>query len=88
MDKLVKAKYQDNLEFCQWIKRYFDLNYSGQPYNGSERRKNVPFFYIMGGNKVAPPKRGGQGNTSTGKIYQGKPNPEGMNIGVPPANSI
>lgn len=29
VDKLVKAKYQDNLEFCQWIKRYFDLNYSG-----------------------------------------------------------
>lgn len=39
VDKLVKARYQDNLEFCQWIKRYFDLNYSGQPYNGAERRR-------------------------------------------------
>ena len=39
VDKLVKAKYQDNLEFCQWIKRYFDLNYSGEPYNAVERRK-------------------------------------------------
>jgi RP/EB family microtubule-associated protein len=29
VDKLCKAKYQDNLEFCQWIKRFFDLNYGG-----------------------------------------------------------
>jgi len=40
VDKLVKAKYQDNLEFCQWLKRYFDLNYSGEPYDARARRKN------------------------------------------------
>ena len=55
VDKLVKAKYQDNLEFCQWIKRYFDLNYSGEPYNALQRRKGANIFYILGGNKVAPP---------------------------------
>ena len=59
VDKLVKARYQDNLEFCQWIKRYFDLNYSGEPYNAVERRKGQQMFYIMGGNKVAPPKKNG-----------------------------
>jgi len=36
--KLTKGKYQDNLEFLQWIKRYFDLNYSGGEYNAVERR--------------------------------------------------
>lgn len=75
MDKLVKAKYQDNLEFCQWIKRYFDLNYSGEPYNAVERRKGQQLFYIMGGNKVAPPgkNKGMSGAQGGGKIYSGKP---------------
>ena len=74
VDKLVKAKYQDNLEFCQWIKRYFDLNYSGEPYNAVERRKGQQLFYIMGGNKVAaPPKgKGPAAPQGTGKIYSGK----------------
>ena len=26
VEKLAKAKYQDNLEFIQWLKRYYDLN--------------------------------------------------------------
>ncbi len=39
VDKLTKAKYQDNLEFCQWLKRYFDINYNGQPYDALARRK-------------------------------------------------
>ena len=27
--RLSKAKYQDNLEFTQWMKRYWDLHYKG-----------------------------------------------------------
>lgn len=26
VEKLAKAKYQDNLEFIQWLKRYYDVN--------------------------------------------------------------
>ncbi len=26
VDKLVRAKYQDNLEFMQWFKRFYELN--------------------------------------------------------------
>ena len=57
VDKLVKAKYQDNLEMCQWLKLFFDLNYSGEPYNALARRKGNNIYYIMGGNKVAAPNQ-------------------------------
>ena len=53
VDKLVKAKYQDNLEFLQWLKAFFDLKYNGQPYDSLGRRKSQDLFYILGGNKVA-----------------------------------
>ena len=43
-------------------------------------------FYIMGGNKVAPPKKNGQGmQGGSGKIYSGKSNVTN-NINVPPAS--
>ena len=29
VDKLVKAKYQDNLEFLQWLKRFHDIKNNG-----------------------------------------------------------
>lgn len=57
MDKLQKAKYQDNLEFLQWMKRYFDLNYNGDAYDSIGRRKGQDLFYIMGGTKVGPPPK-------------------------------
>ena len=47
IEKLVKAKYQDNLEFLQWMKHFFDCKYGGQPYNATERRQKG-----KGGSKV------------------------------------
>ena len=61
VQKLVKAKYQDNLEFLQWLKRYFDLNYNGEPYDAAGRRKGHDLFLIGSGNKpvaAAPSKVG------------------------------
>lgn len=93
VDKLVKAKYQDNLEMCQWIKRFFDLNYSGEPYNALQRRKGANIFYIMGGNKVAPPTQKQAAMASgTGKTYSGKPSAAAANgtgsVGVPAARKF
>lgn len=32
IDKLIKGRFQDNFEFLQWFKKFFDANYSGQQY--------------------------------------------------------
>ncbi|KIO22270.1 hypothetical protein M407DRAFT_119576 [Tulasnella calospora MUT 4182] len=39
VEKLVKCKMQDNLEFLQWIRRFWDANASGEPYDAAARRK-------------------------------------------------
>ncbi len=44
------------------MKRYFDLNYNGEPYDALARRKNQDLFYILGAGKVAPPPKAGQAN--------------------------
>lgn len=41
VDKLIKAKYQDNLEFLQWMKHLFDVKYQGQEYHAKERRDDA-----------------------------------------------
>jgi len=38
VDKLVKAKYQDNLEFLQWFKHFYECKYQGQEYDAPARR--------------------------------------------------
>ena len=30
VERLVKGKFQDNFEFVQWFKRFFDANYNGE----------------------------------------------------------
>ncbi|KAF9063315.1 microtubule binding protein [Rhodocollybia butyracea] len=42
VEKLVKCKMQDNLEFLQWIKRFWEQNYGGQGYDPVARRKGAP----------------------------------------------
>ncbi|KAL8276242.1 hypothetical protein RQP46_011359 [Phenoliferia psychrophenolica] len=41
VDKLVNCKMQDNLEFLQWLKKYWDLNYPGGEYDPIGRRKGL-----------------------------------------------
>uniref|UniRef100_A0A0N5BUI4 EB1 C-terminal domain-containing protein n=1 Tax=Strongyloides papillosus TaxID=174720 RepID=A0A0N5BUI4_STREA len=38
VDSLLKGKFQDNFEFLQWFKKFFDANYDGTPYNAEEVR--------------------------------------------------
>lgn len=41
VNKLIQGRYQDNLEFLQWMKRFFELNYQGQEYDPVARRKQA-----------------------------------------------
>lgn len=41
IEKLVKCKMQDNLEFLQWMKRFWDSNFGGQGYDAVARRRGA-----------------------------------------------
>lgn len=42
VDKLIKGRFQDNFEFLQWFKKFFDANYDGRLYDGFEARGEIP----------------------------------------------
>ncbi|XP_026667343.1 microtubule-associated protein RP/EB family member 1 isoform X3 [Ceratina calcarata] len=42
VDKLVKGRFQDNFEFLQWFKKFFDANYDGREYDAYEARGCIP----------------------------------------------
>ncbi|KAJ7744038.1 calponin homology domain-containing protein [Mycena maculata] len=42
VERLIKCKMQDNLEFLQWLKRFWDANYGGGEYDAVGRRKGAP----------------------------------------------
>nr|CCA23562.1 microtubule associated protein EB1 putative [Albugo laibachii Nc14] len=39
VDRLIRGKYQDNLEFMQWFKKFHELNASGQSYDPVAQRE-------------------------------------------------
>jgi len=41
VEKLIKAKQLDNLEFLQWFKKFCDLNYRGGDYPALEKRRGA-----------------------------------------------
>ncbi|KAM3872037.1 microtubule-associated protein RP/EB family member 1-like [Diretmus argenteus] len=60
VDKLVKGKFQDNFEYVQWFKKFFDANYDGKDYDPVEARQGqdampMPNSAVSALNK--PPKK-------------------------------
>jgi microtubule-associated protein, RP/EB family len=39
---LIKGRFQDNFEFLQWFKKFFDANYDGRDYDASAAREGLP----------------------------------------------
>merc|ERR1711939_39921 len=62
---LVKCKMQDNLEFCQWLKRFWDAKWPGIEYDavgrrggqGAERRGMTPSSTGSGSSRAPPAAR-------------------------------
>ena len=56
VEKLSKARYQDNLEFIQWLKRYYQVNAVNKidPYKAEERRGNVKVDFSFAEKNVVP----------------------------------
>ena len=73
--KLCRAKPLDNLEFLQWIKRYFDLHYGGHEYNALDRRggKAVALKESDSGNK--PASKTASVKTAPGRVAAGAGRP-------------
>ncbi|XP_018341309.1 PREDICTED: microtubule-associated protein RP/EB family member 1 isoform X2 [Trachymyrmex septentrionalis] len=42
VDKLIKGRFQDNFEFLQWFKKFFDANYDGREYDAYDARGCIP----------------------------------------------
>ncbi|XP_058828622.1 microtubule-associated protein RP/EB family member 1 isoform X4 [Topomyia yanbarensis] len=55
IDRLIKGRFQDNFEFLQWFKKFFDANYDGREYDASLARDNLP----MGMGTAGAPKGNG-----------------------------
>ncbi|NXK74950.1 MARE3 protein, partial [Amazona guildingii] len=74
VERLVKGKFQDNFEFIQWFKKFFDANYDGKEYNPLLARQ---------GQDVAPPPNPGD------HIFNKPKKPIGTagNVWVPPVSA-
>lgn len=66
IDRLIKGRFQDNFEFLQWFKKFFDANYDGHDYDALGARENMPMGFGAGaGTKLtAPPKKMGSAMTA------------------------
>lgn len=54
---MIKGRFQDNFEFLQWFKKFFDANYDGREYDAIEARGGI----IIGSGANNNPASGGGG---------------------------
>jgi microtubule-associated protein, RP/EB family len=65
MKRLIKGRFQDNFEFLQWFKKFFDANYDGRDYDASLAREGLPMG--MGAGSGAPASKLGSNGISAKK---------------------
>lgn len=65
MDKLIKGRFQDNFEFLQWFKKFFDANYQSTDYDPVAARGGVALEQQPPASKM--PTSNGHSKPSVGK---------------------
>ncbi|TDG50161.1 hypothetical protein AWZ03_003377 [Drosophila navojoa] len=65
IDKLIKGRFQDNFEFLQWFKKFFDANYDGRDYDASAVREGAPMGFGSGAGKSLPGTSSGGGGVAS-----------------------
>merc|ERR1719361_1241637 len=78
VDKLVKGRFQDNFEFIQWFKKFFDANYGGQDYDALAMR---------GGEQVGSSSKPKPGGGRPAMSSMPKRAPAGARAAAPPARA-
>lgn len=64
MDKLIKGRFQDNFEFLQWFKKFFDANYQSTDYDPVAARGGI---VMDNGSASKMPMSNGHSKLSAGK---------------------
>lgn len=65
IEKLVKGRFQDNFEFVQWFKRFFDANYQGNSYDAKAARGGEE---LQLGPALKPGRQGHRGSGDAGQM--------------------
>lgn len=85
VDKLVKGRFQDNFEFLQWFKKFFDANYGGQDYDPVAARHGQTDVEV---NVIKrKPASGSGGNISVPSSYTKKTARTGISKTSPPVKT-
>ncbi len=65
VDRLVKGRFQDNFEFIQWFKKFFDANHDGSPYDAFAARGGVELGNGSGSHRA----NGASSSSSSGRSH-------------------
>jgi len=68
VEKLTKGKFQDNFEFIQWFKKFFDANYKGQLYDPVSVREGATLAVSGSNSRTDLSKHGGGGAARAGNV--------------------
>merc|ERR1719312_74807 len=86
VDKLIKGRFQDNFEFIQWFKKFFDANYDGAPYDAVGARAGQGLGATNGAARGAIPSSRMAAPAPARNIAKTSPSAGGR-MGGPPASN-